>query len=155
MRKMRNCAQLIFVARKMREFAPTRKPVALETLVLSQVQNTTSKPETDSRSAVLQSEPLLLPNIQPKPLPSVNPPPVPLILHHGIKPYPRNPAPTPKTGVSIEDFRRVVFRVFFNYWTRGSRILRTSCSKILSTLNLSTEPATSTELILHHFYIII
>ena len=33
MRKMRNCAQLIFVARKMRKFAPTRKPVALETLV--------------------------------------------------------------------------------------------------------------------------
>ena len=32
MRKMRNCAQLIFVARKMRKFAPTRKPVALETL---------------------------------------------------------------------------------------------------------------------------
>ena len=36
MRKMRNCAQLIFVARKMRKFAPTRKPVALETLVLTQ-----------------------------------------------------------------------------------------------------------------------
>ena len=34
MRKMRNWAQLIFVARKMRKFAPTRKPVALETLVL-------------------------------------------------------------------------------------------------------------------------
>ena len=33
MRKMRNWAQLIFVARKMRKFAPTRKPVALETLV--------------------------------------------------------------------------------------------------------------------------
>ena len=32
MRKMRNCAQLIFDARKMRKFAPTRKPVALETL---------------------------------------------------------------------------------------------------------------------------
>ena len=32
MRKMRNCAQLSFVARKMRKFAPTRKPVALETL---------------------------------------------------------------------------------------------------------------------------
>ena len=29
---MRNCAQLIFVARKMCKFAPTRKPVALETL---------------------------------------------------------------------------------------------------------------------------
>ena len=35
MRKMWNCAQLIFVARKMRKFAPTRKPVALETLVSS------------------------------------------------------------------------------------------------------------------------
>ena len=33
MRKMRNCAQLIFVARKICKFAPTRKPVALETLV--------------------------------------------------------------------------------------------------------------------------
>ena len=32
MRKMRNCTQLIFAARKMRKFAPTRKPVALETL---------------------------------------------------------------------------------------------------------------------------
>ena len=32
MRKMRNWAQLIFVVRKMRKFAPTRKPVALETL---------------------------------------------------------------------------------------------------------------------------
>ena len=32
MRKIRNCAQLIFVARKMRKFVPTRKPVALETL---------------------------------------------------------------------------------------------------------------------------
>ena len=32
MRKMRNWAQLIFVARKMRKFVPTRKPVALETL---------------------------------------------------------------------------------------------------------------------------
>ena len=35
MRKMRNWAQVIFVARKMRKFAPTRKPVALETLVYS------------------------------------------------------------------------------------------------------------------------
>ena len=35
MRKMRNWAQLIFVARKMRKFAPTRKPVALETLPYS------------------------------------------------------------------------------------------------------------------------
>ena len=34
MRKMRISVQLIFVARKMRKFAPTRKPVALETLVL-------------------------------------------------------------------------------------------------------------------------
>ena len=34
MRKMRNCAQLIFAARKMRKFAPTRKPVALETLIV-------------------------------------------------------------------------------------------------------------------------
>ena len=33
MQKMRNWAQLIFVAWKMRKFAPTRKPVALETLV--------------------------------------------------------------------------------------------------------------------------
>ena len=33
MRKMRNCAQLIFVSRKMREFAPTRKPVPSETLI--------------------------------------------------------------------------------------------------------------------------
>ena len=33
MRKMRNWAQLICVARKMRKFAPTRKPVALETLI--------------------------------------------------------------------------------------------------------------------------
>ena len=33
MRMMRNWAQLIFVARKMRKFAPRRKPVALETLV--------------------------------------------------------------------------------------------------------------------------
>ena len=33
MRKMRNCAPLIFVAQKMRKFAPTRKSVALETLV--------------------------------------------------------------------------------------------------------------------------
>ena len=36
MRKMRNLAQLIFVARKMRKFVPTRKPVALETLDLIQ-----------------------------------------------------------------------------------------------------------------------
>ena len=36
MRKMRNCAQLIFVARKMCKFAPTRKPVALETLGVTQ-----------------------------------------------------------------------------------------------------------------------
>ena len=35
MRKMRNWAQLIFVARKMRKFAPTRKPVALETLLVT------------------------------------------------------------------------------------------------------------------------
>ena len=32
MRKMRNCVQLIFVARKMCKFAPTKKPVALKTL---------------------------------------------------------------------------------------------------------------------------
>ena len=31
MRKMRNYTQLIFVARKMRKFAPTRKPVELKT----------------------------------------------------------------------------------------------------------------------------
>ena len=36
MRKMRNWAQLIFVAQKMRKFAPTRKPVALETLLKSE-----------------------------------------------------------------------------------------------------------------------
>ena len=29
MRKMRNWAQLVFVARKMRNFAPTRKPVPM------------------------------------------------------------------------------------------------------------------------------
>ena len=34
-RKLRNWAQLIVVARKMRKFAPTRKPVALETLLLT------------------------------------------------------------------------------------------------------------------------
>ena len=39
MQKMRNCAQLIFVARKMRKFAPTRKPVALETLVEGQPES--------------------------------------------------------------------------------------------------------------------
>ena len=32
---MRNCAQLIFVRQKMREFAPTRK-LALETLVIAE-----------------------------------------------------------------------------------------------------------------------
>ena len=38
MRKMRNWAQLVFVARKMRKFAPIRKPVALlETLILTKV----------------------------------------------------------------------------------------------------------------------
>ena len=31
--KIRNCTQLIFVVRKMRKFVPTRKPVALETLL--------------------------------------------------------------------------------------------------------------------------
>ena len=39
MRKMRNCAQLIFAARKMRKFAPTRKPVALETLLKTSAAN--------------------------------------------------------------------------------------------------------------------
>ena len=39
MRKMRNCAQYFFVARKMRKFAPTRKPVALETLKKNKKNN--------------------------------------------------------------------------------------------------------------------
>ena len=43
MRKMRNWAQLIFVARKIRKFAPTRKPVALETLIKSRGKMCLSK----------------------------------------------------------------------------------------------------------------
>ena len=35
MRKMRYWAQLIFFARKIRKFAPTRKPIVLETLNLT------------------------------------------------------------------------------------------------------------------------
>ena len=64
--------------------------------VLSRVQNTTSKPATDSLSAILQPEPLFLPNIQPKPSPGPNSPSVPLILHHGIKPSQIYLAPTPE-----------------------------------------------------------
>ena len=37
--KMRNCAQYFFVARKMRKFAPTRKPVVLENLILRSAGN--------------------------------------------------------------------------------------------------------------------
>ena len=45
MRKMRNCAQLIFVARKMRKFAPTRKPDALETLLQIKVWEVAEWPD--------------------------------------------------------------------------------------------------------------
>ena len=51
MRKMRNWAQLIFVALKMRKFAPTRKPVALETLILTLCRYETNE-ETQSKANV-------------------------------------------------------------------------------------------------------
>ena len=56
MRKMRNWAQLIFVARKMRKFAPTRKPVALETLVLRiRIRTIFYHPDPDNN---VQTDPL-------------------------------------------------------------------------------------------------
>ena len=48
MRKMRNCTQLIFAARKMRKFAPTRKPVSLETLFPISNRNVETFPDVQA-----------------------------------------------------------------------------------------------------------